>query len=91
MTTASTISKKGNRRLDLAKQADAILNRAHCDTVTGAEKDRQYHRNKRAERKRLGRQWRGREKKLGKLGPASDVRTITTSTEETRKSLSRES
>jgi hypothetical protein len=63
-------------RLDLAKQADAILRRAGCDTVTGAKKDRQYHRNNIAKRKRLGRHWRARRKKLGKLGPGSRVRRI---------------
>ena len=45
-------------------------------TMTGAHKDRDYRRNKRAESKRLGRHQRARTKKLGKMGPASDVRTI---------------
>jgi hypothetical protein len=63
-------------RLDLAKQADVILKRARCDTVTGAKKDRNYRRNKRAERKRFARRWREKRKKLGKFGPASPVRVI---------------
>ncbi len=69
--------------LDLPKQADAILRRAHCDAVTGAKKDRAFRRNERAEHKRFGRHWRARQKKLGKLGPASGV--TTTTVEETEK------
>jgi hypothetical protein len=61
---------------NLTKQADAILKRARCDIVTGARKDKQYRRNKRAERKRLGRHWRAKTQKLGKLGPASPVRPV---------------
>jgi hypothetical protein len=79
MTDAPTIK---NRRLELAKQADAILKRARFDAMTGAKKDRDYRRNKRAESKRRGRQWRERQKKLGKLGSASAVRTITTGEKE---------
>ncbi len=63
-------------RLDLAKEGDAILKRARCDTVTGAQKDRNYRRNRRAERKRFARRWREKRKKLGKFGPASSVRVI---------------
>jgi hypothetical protein len=63
-------------RLDLARQADAILDSAGCDSDTGEKKDRKYWRNKSAERKRLGRYWRARRKQLGTLGPASAVRTI---------------
>ena len=65
-----------NRRLDLAKQADAILRRARCDTVTSAKMDRQYRRDKSAERKRLARHWRAKQKQLGTFGPASSVRTL---------------
>ena len=69
------ISKRLGRR-DLAKQADAILRRAHCDVVTGAKKDSAYRRAKRAQQKHVGRCWRARSKKIGKLGAASPVRTI---------------
>ena len=51
-----------NRRLDLAKQADAILRRAHCDTVTSAKMDRQYRRDKNAKRKRFAGHWRAKQK-----------------------------
>jgi hypothetical protein len=44
--------------LDLAKQADAMLQRANCDVVTGAKKDRAYRRAKRAQQKHVGRRWR---------------------------------
>ncbi len=63
-------------RRDLAQQADAILRRARFDTITGANKDRQYRRNKRAERKRLARHWRAKRKRLGTFGPASPVRAV---------------
>jgi len=63
-------------RLKLAKQADAILRRARCDTVTSAKMDRQYRRDKSAERKRFARHWRAKRKRLGKFGPASPVRTF---------------
>ena len=63
-------------RLDLAKQADAILRRAHCDTVTSAKMDRQYCRDKSAERKRFARHRRAKQKQLGTFGPASPVRTL---------------
>jgi hypothetical protein len=43
------------RRRDLAKQGDAILKHAPCDTTTGAKQDRKYRRNERAESKRLAR------------------------------------
>ena len=65
-------------QLDLAKQADAILRRARYDAVTGAEKDREYRRTKRAERKLFGHRWRAKQKQLGTFGAASTVRTITT-------------
>jgi hypothetical protein len=61
---------------DLAKQASAILKRARCDAMTGAKKDRNYRRNKRAENKRLRRRRRARDKQLGTFGAASPVRTI---------------
>ena len=64
------------RRLDLAKQADAILQRACCDTVTSAKMDRQYRRDKSAKRKRFARHWRAKHKQLGTFGPASPVRTF---------------
>ena len=63
-------------KAELAKEASAILKRARCNTMTGANKDRDYRRNKRAESKRLGRHQRARTKKLGKMGPASSVRII---------------
>jgi len=63
-------------RLDLAKQADAILRRARCDTVTSAKMDRHYRRKKSAERKRLARRWRAKQKQLGTFGPASPVGTL---------------
>jgi hypothetical protein len=72
----ATPPTKQTRRRDLAKQGDAILKRARCDTVSGTKKDRHYRRNKRAEHKRLARHWRARRKKLGKLGAASPVRNI---------------
>lgn len=65
-------------RRDLTEQADVILKRAHCDAVTGAKIDKEYRQNERAKAKRLGRHRRAQRKKLGKLGPASTVRTITT-------------
>ena len=40
-------------KAELAKQASAILKRAHCDARSGAKKDKQYRRNKSAENKRL--------------------------------------
>jgi hypothetical protein len=68
--------ERHHSRLDLAKQGDAILKRARYDAMTGAKKDRQYHKKKRAESKRLGRHWRARSKKLGKIGAASPVKNI---------------
>lgn len=65
-----------NRRHKLTKEADAILKRACCDTVTGAKHDRQYRRNKAAEAKRLAHYRRTRQKRLGTFGPASPARTI---------------
>ena len=70
------LSERGLRALDLAQQADAILKRANCDTVTGAKQDRKYRRNKSAARKRFARLARARSKKLGKFGAASPVRNI---------------
>jgi hypothetical protein len=66
----------GRTRRELAKQGDAILKRARCNTMTGAVKDKHYRRNKRAENERLARHWRAKRKKYGKLGAASPVRTI---------------
>jgi hypothetical protein len=63
-------------RLDLARQGDAILKRARCDSVTGAVRDRPYRRNKNAEQRRLARNSRARRKKLGTFGPASPGRRI---------------
>jgi hypothetical protein len=63
-------------RLDLAKQADAILKRARHDAMTGAKIDQQYRRQKRAESVRRARRWRAKRKKLGTFGPASPVRRI---------------
>jgi hypothetical protein len=64
------------RRGDLMTQADEILKRARCDAVTGAKKDRQFQKNKRAESRSLGRHWRARKKQLGKFGAASPVRHV---------------
>jgi hypothetical protein len=50
-----------NRR-DLLKQAEAILKRARCDIVSGATKDRDWRRTKRAESKVFGRHWRDKQK-----------------------------
>jgi hypothetical protein len=61
---------------DLAKQANAILRRARCDVITGAHKDKFYHRSKRAQARRFGRQRRVKLKKLGTLGAASPVRVV---------------
>jgi hypothetical protein len=61
--------------LDLAKQADAILKGACCDTVIAAKIDKHYRRQKRAESK-LRRRWRAKRKKLGKFGAASPIREI---------------
>jgi hypothetical protein len=75
MTDAlNTIRRRSS--IALAKEADAILERANCDTTTGAKQDRPYRRNKRAESKRLARHRRTRSKRLGKFGAASPVRTI---------------
>lgn len=63
-------------RLDLAKAANVLLKGARCDVMTGARKDRDYDRNKRAESKRLSRHRRARAKMLGKFGAASPVRDI---------------
>jgi hypothetical protein len=72
--TVTKITKQ--TKAELAKEASAILKRARCDAMTGAKKDRDYRRNKRAESKRVGRQWRAKQKKLGKFGAASPVRNI---------------
>jgi hypothetical protein len=63
-------------RLDLIKQADAILRRARFDVMTGAQKDRAYRLNKRAESKRRGRYGHAKRNTLGKFGAASPVRVI---------------
>jgi hypothetical protein len=73
--TAVPPTKQRTRR-DLAKQADAFLERARYDVITGAEKDKNYRRNKRAKSKRLRRHWRARIMELGKFGAASSVRII---------------
>lgn len=63
-------------RLDLLKQGDKLLRRARCDAMTAAPKDRNFRRNKRAERQRHNRWRREKVKKLGTIGPASAARTI---------------
>jgi hypothetical protein len=63
-------------KLALCKQADALLRDAGCDTMSGARKDRAYHRNKCAESRRMRRHYRARCKRLGKFGKASSVRFI---------------
>jgi hypothetical protein len=64
-------------RLDLAREADAILRRAHTDTLTGAVKDKHYRRNKRAESKYFLRHWRKKQARLGtSFGAASPVRSV---------------
>ena len=82
MTDDAPTMTKGERRLALAKEADGLLKQARCNTMTGANKDRDYRRNRRAESKRLGRHQRARRKKLGKLGPASAVRIISAEEEQ---------
>ena len=74
-------ASKQNHRRELAEQADALLKAARLDPMTGAKKDRAYHRNKRAENKRRGPHQRAKRKQLGTLGPASSVRTVTTGDE----------
>jgi hypothetical protein len=63
-------------KTEYAKAADAILKRSRCDAITGARKDHEYRRKKRAESRRLARHWRKKTRKLGKLGPASPVKRI---------------
>jgi hypothetical protein len=46
-------SRSEGERRKLARQADAILRKAGCDTTSGARKDRQFCRNKSAELKKL--------------------------------------
>ena len=62
--------------LGLSKQASGILSRAGFDSFTGAKKNKQYRRNKRAEERIAGRRWRERQKELGKFGAASPGRHI---------------
>jgi hypothetical protein len=70
------LTERHRSHLDLAKDADAILRHARHDTVTAAKIDKHYHRQKRAESKRLRRHWRAKRKKLGKFGAASPIRDI---------------
>jgi hypothetical protein len=63
-------------KADYARAADAILKRSRYDAMTGAKIDKKYRRDKRAESKRLGRHWREKTRKLGKLGPASPVKSV---------------
>jgi hypothetical protein len=70
------MTAKRPSRLDLAKQARAILKRAYCNAISGAKKNRRYRRNRNAENKVSGRYYRAGTKKLGKLGAASPVRMI---------------
>src|SRR6516165_4419779 len=60
----------------LLRQADQMLRKARCDTVTGERKDHSYKLRKRAELKRARRLTRRKQWKLGKLGAASPVRRI---------------
>jgi hypothetical protein len=70
------MSNTRRSRVKLAKEGDAILKHARCDTVTGAKKDRSYRRSKRAESKTRARRRRAKQKNLGTFGPASPGRHI---------------
>ena len=70
------------RRHDLSKQASAILKKSGFDAFTGVEKNKQFHRSKRARQKKASRRWRECTRKLGKLGPASPTRRIDPATRE---------
>jgi hypothetical protein len=60
----------------LLRQADQMLRRARCDTVTGERKDHSYKLRKRAERKQARRLTKRKEREFGKLDAASPVRRI---------------
>jgi hypothetical protein len=66
------------RRLDLLREGDVILKCARCDAVSGEKKDdKNYRRNKRAERKASKRHWREKQAKLGtSFGAASPARSV---------------
>jgi hypothetical protein len=80
----SAASPRPQTKLALCRQADALLKRAGCDTMSAARKDRAYRKAKRAESKRRLRHYRARCKRFGKLGKASGVRTIPVFWEEAR-------
>jgi hypothetical protein len=58
----------------LMKAADELLRKARFDAVTGEKKDREYKRKQHAAIKRARRLSKLKERKFGKLGPASRVR-----------------
>ena len=59
-------------RIELARQATAILRAANCDTVTGEKKSSQQAPEHRIAQQRL----REKRMKLGTLGAASPVRSV---------------
>jgi hypothetical protein len=63
-------------RLELARQADALLRDARIDAFTGMKRDKQFRRNKRAKNKVFAPHWRAKEARLGKFGRASPVRSV---------------
>ena len=67
---------EAQRRLELAREASAILRRANCDTLTGERKGHRYKRNKRAEHRIAQRLLREKQAKLGTFGAASPVRNM---------------
>lgn len=62
--------------LSLLKEADALLRKSKFDAVTGEKKDAKYWKKQRIAVARSKRKSNREEKKLGKLGPASEVRKI---------------
>jgi hypothetical protein len=61
-------------RLRLERAANRLLRRANLDTKTGAEKDAQYKRGKRAARNAMFARRQRKERKLGSFGAASPVK-----------------
>jgi hypothetical protein len=65
-----------SKRRDIASKGDAILKAAGCDTMSGAKKDGKYRRDRRAERKIYARHARKKERKLCRIGRASQVKRV---------------
>lgn len=61
---------------ELNRQANEFLRRSNYDAVTGEKKDKRYLRKQKASIRRAQKEIRYRERKMGKLGPASDVKII---------------